>query len=312
MTAIDKADTAHSNKPARGRESHTTPVDDARTAGQLEMAPVENALPDNAPAEGTSGQAAPLVAQLVTVDGAHFSVEREDGDLIEEIDVADVIELTEGGDNEIADVETFAGASEAALVEGGFAGEGESASTDGTPGEERPTRKRLEEQLEALKRKESELRRALVIADHPELGDAIRLLQGRAYAIGRVEAKLALGLSKSEERRRDTLDKKLGSLRTKRSELDVQIGALESELHALGAERTAAFELERKEALRELLIALGTHEPALREAGIDAITLVPELGQWMPEIEGLAERLSSERLSSESSSGLSGTPQLVD
>lgn len=231
-----------------------------------------------------------------TLDGAHFVASNEDADeMIEEIDVTDVIDLTESSDQlDLADGELAEGTLDAQDELAAQGGETVEAAAEAGM-EERPSRKRLEEQLEALKRKESELRRALVIADHPELGDAIRVLQGRAYAIGRVETKLAQGLSKSEERRRETLDKKLGLLRGKRSELDAQIGALEAELTALGAERTAAFEQERKEALELLLIALGTHEPALRAAGIDASTLVPELTQWLPEIEGLAEQLVSAR-----------------
>ena len=158
---------------------------------------------------------------------------------------------------------------------------------------DRTTRKKLEEQLEALKRKEVELRRALVMADHPELVDAIRLLQGRTYALERVEAKLLVGLSKAELRRQETLQKKRDSLSDKRAELDRQLAELDSELHALGTERQQGFESERKQALSELLLALGTHDPALHAAGIEATELVPEIGRWLPEIEALAETLAS-------------------
>lgn len=159
----------------------------------------------------------------------------------------------------------------------------------------KPDRRKLEEQLETLKRKEFELRRALTIADHPALTDAIRELEGRAYAITRAEAKLAQGLSKAEERRRDTLEKKLGSLREKRAELDTQIGELETELQALGAERGALFAAERRDALEQLLVVLGTHEPAFRGAGLDATSLVPEIARFLPEIESLAQRLVAAR-----------------
>jgi len=260
--------------------------------------PDEASLPD---VHEATLDGARLVAPAVVVEAG------EAGDTIEEIDVTDAIDLTEITD--LVDTETTLAENAATSegyesIEAGDANAGDPLALPSDAellmgadagSEERPSRKRLEEQLEALKRKETELRRALVIADHPELADAIRALQGRAYAIGRVETKLAQGLSKSEERRRETLDKKLGALRAKREELDTQIGALESELHALGQERTAAFELERKQALEQLLIALGTHEPTLRAAGIDASTLVPELNQWLPEIEGLAERLVAER-----------------
>lgn len=152
-------------------------------------------------------------------------------------------------------------------------------------------RKRIAEQLEALKRKEAELRRALAISDHPELADAIRALEGRAYAVARAEAKMAQGLSKSEERRRDTLEKKLASLREKRAELDAHIGELEAELSSLTEERVRAFEGERRDAMERLLAALGTHEAALRAAGLEASSLVPEIAGFMPEIRALAEAL---------------------
>jgi len=155
----------------------------------------------------------------------------------------------------------------------------------------RPDRRRIEEQLEALKRKESELRRALAVADHPEIADAVRLLEGRAYAVASVEAKMAQGLSKSEERRLETLQKKLASLREKRAELDGQIAQLEAEAAELGEERTRAFEAERGEALQNLMTTLSTHEDALRNAGLDAAQLVPDIARLMPEIVTLAERL---------------------
>ena len=160
---------------------------------------------------------------------------------------------------------------------------------------ERPMRKKLEEQLEALKRKEVELRRALVMADHPELADAIRVLQGRTYALERVEVKLAQGLSKAELRRRETLQKKRASLGDRRAELDLQIAELDGELNALGTERQQGFEAERRQALEELLVALGTHDPALHEAGIEATELVPEMARWLPEIEALAETLAGQK-----------------
>jgi chromosome segregation ATPase len=156
-------------------------------------------------------------------------------------------------------------------------------------------RRKLEEQLHVLKRKEFELRRALVIADHPELADVIRVLEGRAYALTRAEAKLAQGLTKAEERRRETTEKKLSSLREKRAELDAQIGALESELRSLGAERMQVFEAEQRQALEQLLVALGTHEPALRAAELDAASLVPELAGFLPKIQALAETLVAAR-----------------
>ncbi len=155
-----------------------------------------------------------------------------------------------------------------------------------------PDRKRIEEQLEALKRREFELRRALAVADHPELAEAIRVLEGRAYAVTRVEAKMSQGLSKAEERRRETLDKKLASLRERRSELDAQISEIEAQLAPLGEERTRAFETERREALEQLIAAMSHHHDALHTAGLDAGSLVPEIARWMPEVVVLAEKLA--------------------
>lgn len=163
------------------------------------------------------------------------------------------------------------------------------ASGRGTPTD----RKRLAEQLDALKRKESELRRALVVADHPELGDAVRALQGGAYAVTRAEEQLAQGLSKSEARRRETLDKKLSSLREKRAELDSQISTLEQEYGTLGTDRLATFQAERRQALEQLLIALGLHEPALAAVGVESSSLIPELSRWLPEIETIARELTA-------------------
>jgi len=178
-------------------------------------------------------------------------------------------------------------------VTGGEEPSGESEG--GEAGDLRPDRRKLEEQLEALKRKELELRRALMIADHPELAEPIRILEGRIYAIGRAEAKLAQGLSKAEARRRDNIEKKLASLREKRAELDTQIGALETELGGLGADRTQVYEAERREAVEQLLVALGTHEAAFRSAGIEASSLVPDLPRWLPEVEALAEAFVARR-----------------
>ncbi len=164
------------------------------------------------------------------------------------------------------------------------------ATTDGnSPATDR---KRIEEQLEALKRREFELRRALAVADHPELAEAIRVLEGRAYAVTRVEVKMSQGLSKAEERRRETLDKKLVSLRERRAELDVQIGEVETQLAPLGEARTRAFEAERREAMELLIAALSHHHDALHAAGLDAANLVPDLARWMPEVVTLAEQLA--------------------
>lgn len=154
-----------------------------------------------------------------------------------------------------------------------------------------PDKKRLEEQLEALKRREVELRRALAIADHPGLADTIRLLDGRAYALTRAEAKIAQGLSKAEERRKETLEKKLEALEAKRAELDTQIAELRKEYECLVHERALALEAERREALHALIAALGEHAASLTAAGLDAGELVPEIGRRTSEIRAAAEEL---------------------
>lgn len=158
-------------------------------------------------------------------------------------------------------------------------------------------KKRIEEQLEALKRRESELRRALATASHPELADAIRLIEGKAYGLSRVELKMAEGLSKSEERRKQTVEKKRAGLLEKRAELDAQIAELDSELAALGIERTQAFELERRGAMEQLVAALGAHGAELSAAGLEASQLVPDIARWLPEIQQLAEELAGAKKS---------------
>jgi hypothetical protein len=158
-------------------------------------------------------------------------------------------------------------------------------------------RKRLAEQLDALKRKEFEIRRALAAADHPDLADAIRTIEGRAFAVSRAEAKLAQGFSKSEARRREVIEKKLGAMRDKRTELDRQISALESELGGLGADRLATFEQERRAALEELMIAIASHQAAMRAAGLDPKELVPEIEGWLPELDVVAANVSERRAS---------------
>ena len=162
-----------------------------------------------------------------------------------------------------------------------------------SPAEAAPSidKRRLEGQLESLKRKELELRRALAVADHPELADAIRLLDGRAYALARAEAKLAQGLSKGDERRKQALEKKLDALRAKAAELNAQIAELSAEHENLVHARAAALEAERRAALNELVACLGEHAAALAAAGLDAADLVPEIGVRMAEIRAAAQEL---------------------
>jgi uncharacterized protein YdcH (DUF465 family) len=148
-------------------------------------------------------------------------------------------------------------------------------------------RERIQHQLQQLKQRESELRRELAIAEHPELADAIRQIEGRAYGVGRVEAKMAEGLSKSELRKKDTLEKKLLSAMEKRAELDQQIAAFETELAPLGEARTLAFQTERGEALLRLASLLDEHAAAIASAALDLDALIPSLPTWREEIATL-------------------------
>ncbi len=148
-------------------------------------------------------------------------------------------------------------------------------------------RERIQHQLQQLKQRESELRRELAIAEHPDLADAIRQIEGRAYGVGRVEAKMAEGLSKSELRKKETLEKKLLSAMEKRVELDQQIEALEAELAPLGEARTLAFQKERGEALLRLAGLLDEHAEAIASAKLDLDALIPALPAWREEIETL-------------------------
>jgi hypothetical protein len=148
-------------------------------------------------------------------------------------------------------------------------------------------RDRIQQQLELLKQREAELRRELAMADHPELADAIRQIEGRAYGVARVEAKMAQGLSKSELRKKETLEKKLAVAEERRAEIDLQIAALKSELAPLGEARVQAFQNERAEALLRLLALLGEHEAAIAAANLDLPLLVPSLATWRTELDAL-------------------------
>ena len=176
-----------------------------------------------------------------------------------------------------------------ATTEASETSEAKAAAPDLTPQDEK---KRLEKQLDALKRKESELRRALLVAERPELSEAIRTIQGHAYSVQRAEEKATAGLSKAEVRRRETLEKKLTGLREKRGELDRQIETLEAEQGTLGAEQVATSKAERHQALGQLLRSLSVHAAEFSAAGIDAQSVVPELGRLMPELELFARELT--------------------
>jgi len=184
-----------------------------------------------------------------------------------------------------------------ASASAGEDGEAASAKGENANEEELPKsdRKRLAEQLDALKKKEAELLRALAITDHPDLADAIRTIEARVYCVARADAKLAQGLSKSEARRQEVLSKKLSALREKRTELDTQIVALEAESEELGAARLTDFQRERQDALQDLMVALATHDTALDAAGLSVQSLLPELSGLMPELEAIARSVSQPR-----------------
>lgn len=151
-------------------------------------------------------------------------------------------------------------------------------------------RKRIEEQLAQLERKQAELRRALASAEHPELADAIREIEGRAYGVARAEERLANPLTKAEERQRAKLEAKLEAAKAKRAELDATIASLESELAALTDARLEGLRAQHEEALKALFAAMARHADAFEAAGLQMTTLVPELEKWLPELRAMAEK----------------------
>ncbi len=151
-------------------------------------------------------------------------------------------------------------------------------------------RRRIEEQLAQLEKKQAELRRALAIAHHPALSDAIREIEGRTYAVSRAEKRLEQPLSKSEERTRAKLEKKLEAAKKKRTEIEEAITGIEAELVALGEERLRGLTEERGEALRTLFVLIARHADAFEEAGLLVVELVPDLDRYLPELRAMAEQ----------------------
>lgn len=150
-------------------------------------------------------------------------------------------------------------------------------------------RRRIEEQLAHLEKKQAELRRALAMTEHPELADAIREIEGRTFVIARAEERLAQPLTKSEERQRAKLESKLEGAKAKRAELDDVIATLEGELAALCDERLERLREERESALEILFRVLARHADGFEAAGLQMTTLVPELERWLPELRAMAE-----------------------
>lgn len=163
----------------------------------------------------------------------------------------------------------------------------EDATADDAARAERE-RQRIAQQLADLERKQAELKRALAMADHPELADGLREVEGRAYGVRRAEEKLSQPLSKSEERQRAKLEKKLATARDKRAALDAQIEALEAELAPLTHERVEALEEARESAIRHLFAVLARHSEGFEAAGLRVTELVPELDAWLPELRAMA------------------------
>ncbi|HJL16284.1 MAG TPA: hypothetical protein RMH99_11545 [Sandaracinaceae bacterium LLY-WYZ-13_1] len=150
-------------------------------------------------------------------------------------------------------------------------------------------KRRIEAQLAELERKKAELHRALAIAEHPDLEDAIREVEGRAYGVTRAQERLDAPLTKAEQRRRERLEKKLATALDKRAKLDAQIESLQAELAPLGEARREKLGAERDRAMRELLAVLAQHAPALERAGLQAAELVPDVARWLPELRTLAD-----------------------
>jgi len=150
-------------------------------------------------------------------------------------------------------------------------------------------RQRIERQLRQLKRKEAELRRALIVADHPQLSQPILEVDGRVYAVQQAADRLDSPLTKSEAKKQERLGKKLASLQTKRAALDASIAELETELAQLGEERLASLTADRDAALQKLFVVMGQHAATFDAAGIQVGAVVPDLERWLPAIRAMAE-----------------------
>ncbi len=150
-------------------------------------------------------------------------------------------------------------------------------------------RDRIVRQLEQLKRREAELRRALIVADHPELDAPIREVDGRVYGVQLASERLDAPLTKGEQKKIERFEKKLEGARVKRAELDAAIAELEGELKALRDDRQSTLEAQRDEALRNLLTTLAEHAPAFEAVGMQISTIVPELEPWLPTLRAMAE-----------------------
>ena len=160
-------------------------------------------------------------------------------------------------------------------------------------------RQRIEEQLALLEQKKRELSKALVLADHPALQGPLRTIEGKLYAVSRVETQMAAGLSKSEEKRKESLAKKREMLALKKAdlaaklaEIEDQILVIDKDLLALGDDRRDAFEAERTSALEALVMVLSQHGRVFDTAKVDPASIVEGLAARMGEVQETAERLA--------------------
>lgn len=161
-------------------------------------------------------------------------------------------------------------------------------------------RQRIEEQLALLEQKKRELSKALVLADHPELQAPIRMIEGRLYAVSRAETQMAAGLSKAEEKRKESLAKKRETLALKKADLaaklaevEDQILVIDKDLLALGDDRRDAFEAERNAALEALVMVLSQNNAAFDAVKVDPVSIVEGLAARMGEVHATAERLAA-------------------
>lgn len=150
-------------------------------------------------------------------------------------------------------------------------------------------RDRIVRQLEQLKRREAELRRALIVADHPALDAPIREVDGRVYGVHMASERLDAPLTKGEQKKIERIEKKLETAKAKRAELDLAIEELGGELRALREDRRATLEGQRDEALSNLLTTLAEHAPTFEAVGMQISEVIPELEPLLPKLREMAE-----------------------
>jgi len=153
-------------------------------------------------------------------------------------------------------------------------------------------RQRLEQELRAVRRKELELMRAIVVADHPQLGEALTVLETHMQRVVSAQQQLAEGLSESDRRRHAELTELMNGLKQQRADLNLEIEAHECELRALGEERSQRLQFAEREALHALATAHQEHERSLLSAGANLEVLLPGLLALLATAQADDERLS--------------------